>query len=104
MGATMKSNKTRSSAPGLESKLNTSDIEIQKFVAALKKENLKLHQKIAKLQAEKVSLESRIKVIEEEYSKYRQEHPAIEISEEQKEELKKFTSAYVQAKIRNEIT
>lgn len=58
--------KETSAMSTLELKLKSADSEIQFFVTALKKENLKLHKQIAKLQAENVSLNSRITVREEE--------------------------------------
>ena len=49
----------------LQTKLKTSDPEIQHYTTALEEENLKLHKKIAKLQAEHVSLNSRVTIAEE---------------------------------------
>jgi predicted nuclease with TOPRIM domain len=52
--------------PELTAKLKMCDPEIQKFITALKTENLKLQKKIAKLQGENVTLNNRIKILEEE--------------------------------------
>lgn len=57
--------KEASTMSSLRRKLKEADPEIQHYVAALEKENLKLHKQIAKLQAENVSLHSRITVLEE---------------------------------------
>jgi predicted nuclease with TOPRIM domain len=45
----------------LKRKLKACDLEVQKYVAALEKENLKLTSQIAKFQVEHVTLNNRIK-------------------------------------------
>ena len=57
--------KTDSLSP-LRTKLKACDPEIQNYVIALEKENLKLQKQIAKLQAENVTFNNRIKVLEAE--------------------------------------
>jgi predicted MPP superfamily phosphohydrolase len=71
-----KINKSISQAPdkpnsmsSLRTKLKTADSEIQNYVIALEKENLKLQREIAKYQVQHVTLENRIKILEEENSK-----------------------------------
>ena len=51
------------SISGLEAKLKNAESEIKEFVAALKKENLRLHKKIAKFQAERVTLQNEIELL-----------------------------------------
>ncbi len=58
----MSSKKKNDPLSDLNIKLKTCDPEVQHFVAALKKENLKLHQKIGRLQADIVSHNSKNKV------------------------------------------
>ena len=58
----------------LRSKLKACDLEIQHYVTALEKENLKCAKKIAKLQADNATLNSRINVLSEE-----QYRPKIEL-------------------------
>lgn len=53
----------------LRSKLQLADPEIQKYVSALKEENLKCAKKLAKLQAENVSLNNRITALNERWAK-----------------------------------
>lgn len=48
----------------LDHKLSNCDMEVQDFVTALKKENLKLTKKIARLQAELVTERNRIGPVE----------------------------------------
>jgi len=71
-----KINKSISQAPdkpnsmsSLRTKLKAADSEIQNYVIALEKENLKLQREIAKYQVQHVTLENRIKILEEENSK-----------------------------------
>jgi predicted RNase H-like nuclease (RuvC/YqgF family) len=97
-GYTMKPEPSNDSESGLDAKLRKADPEIQRFVTALKKENLKLHQKIATLQAEGVSLNSQIQVIEKTFADYTLHNPECEVSEEQREELSKFAAAYLKDK------
>ena len=61
--------------PNLQAKFRSSDPEIQNFILALIKENLKLQKQIAKLQAENISLKNRIKVLEKENLK-----PKVQVS------------------------
>jgi predicted nuclease with TOPRIM domain len=57
----------------LKNKLKVCDPEVQNYVAALEKENLKCAKQLAKMQAEYVTLNNRIKVLEKEYPK-KQKH------------------------------
>jgi len=50
----------------LSAKLKVCDPQIQNYIIALRKENLKLQKQIAKHQAENVTLKNRIKVLEKE--------------------------------------
>lgn len=53
----------------LRTKLKAADPEIQNYVFALEKGNLKLQRQIAKHQAENVTLNNRVKVLEEDLEK-----------------------------------
>jgi len=53
----------------LRTKLKAADPEIQSYVIALEKENLKLQRQIGKHQAENVTLNNRIKALEEDLEK-----------------------------------
>lgn len=55
----------KSAMASLREKLKSTDLEIQQFVLALEKENIRLIKKIAKLQAENITLNSRIMTLEE---------------------------------------
>lgn len=88
----------------LKIKLKACDPEIQNYVNALVAENLKLHKKIAKQQVENVSLNSRIKVLEEEYAKYVHEHPHIEVTENETQELRKIAKLMAESAMKRENT
>lgn len=60
--------KTDPLAP-IKKKLKSCDVEIQNYVAALEKENLKLNKEVAKFQVENVSLNNRVKAMVAEYEK-----------------------------------
>jgi hypothetical protein len=53
----------------LRMKLKAADPEIQNYVLALEKKNLKLQRQIGKHQAENVTLNNRIRVLEEDLKK-----------------------------------
>lgn len=57
----MKTVKKTDLLTSVKKKLKSCDLEIQNYVAALEKENFKLHKKLATLQVENVSLNNRIK-------------------------------------------
>ncbi len=57
----------------LEVKLNASDPDVQRYVFALKEENLKLQKQIAKYQAAQVTLNNRIVALEQEIKENRAE-------------------------------
>lgn len=54
-----------SAMSSIRSKLKFADSDIQLYVVALEKENLKLHKQIAKLQVENVSANNRVRAAEE---------------------------------------
>jgi hypothetical protein len=58
--------KETDASPDLSTKLKACNHEIQNYVIALERENLKLQKQIAKHQAENVTFKNRIKVLEEE--------------------------------------
>ena len=71
--------------PELEVKLNASDPDIQRYIAALTAENLKLQKQIAKCQARQVTLNNRIAALEQELKENRPEfHVNINLGDEPK--------------------
>ncbi len=74
----------RKAFPELTAKLKASDLEMQNYVTALEKENIKLYRKIAKQQVEYMSLQSQIQVrAEEEAQRIIDELKLIEEAEEE---------------------
>lgn len=69
--------------PELDAKLNASDPDIQRYISALKTENLKLQKQIAKCQAGQVTLHNKIIALEQEIKKNRPEfHMNINLGDE----------------------
>ena len=77
------------------------NLNLQQEIVALKSENLKLCRQIAKLKAEITTLESRITTLTEEYAKYRDDNPPLNIP--QTEEHRKIVDEHMKAALGKQI-